>query len=118
VRTNAGTTVKRDEAGNVVVTRYSPTLLRAAADAARGAFVPASAPDKARLVRRVLDGLKTQSRAMATGRNLSPQFQWFVGAAFALLLLDTLLALRTRRRTVAAAAAAGALAACSPRGDA
>jgi Ca-activated chloride channel family protein len=39
---------KRDTDGNVVLTRHNPATLRAAAEAARGTFVPADAPTRRR----------------------------------------------------------------------
>ena len=45
---------KRDEEGNVVVTRYHPEILQAAATAAQGTFIDAAASDKATRVRRAL----------------------------------------------------------------
>ena len=42
---------KRDDEGKVVITRYAPELLEAAAKAAGGTFIPADASDKATRVR-------------------------------------------------------------------
>ncbi|MFL5580783.1 MAG: VWA domain-containing protein [Gemmatimonadaceae bacterium] len=102
---------KRDESGNVVVSRYSPGLLQAAAQAANGTFVPAGETDKAGRVRQALAGLRTQTRSVQTGQDRSPRFQLFVIPALVLLLLDTLLAERRGRRRVLAAAATPAAAA-------
>ncbi|MBA3341045.1 MAG: VWA domain-containing protein, partial [Gemmatimonadaceae bacterium] len=44
-------TQKRDQGGAVVVSRYNPDLLRAAAGAGRGVFVPPTEPDRAASVR-------------------------------------------------------------------
>src|SRR5256885_13801149 len=44
---NRVVTQKRDENGNVVITRYDPQLLKQIADEARGVFVDARTPDKA-----------------------------------------------------------------------
>jgi Ca-activated chloride channel family protein len=102
---------KRDADGTVVVTRYDPATLRAAAAAARGTFVPADAPDKAARVRAALAGLRGRSRTVDAGRDLTPRFQLFLAPALLLLLIDTWLAGRTRRRAsparVAASDAAG-----------
>lgn len=112
---NGATTVKRDDNGQVVVTQYHPEFLRAAADAAQGLFVPAEAANKAETIRAAIQRLKTEAHAVETGRDLTPRFQWFIGPALLLLLLDSLLVLRSRRRlAVAAIAAVGTLAACSP----
>jgi Ca-activated chloride channel family protein len=91
-------TMKRDENGQVVVTRYTPTLLHAAADAADGVFIDAGVPNKAQQIRAVLDRLQTSPRSAHTGSDFAPQFQWFVAPALLLLLLDIFLGLRHRKR--------------------
>src|SRR3954453_14695989 len=45
---NQTVTQKKDENGNVVVTRYDPSLLRSIAAEAKGVFIDARTPDKAR----------------------------------------------------------------------
>jgi Ca-activated chloride channel homolog len=106
IRENGAASVKRDEGGQPVITRYHPELLRAAAEAARGTFIPADANDKAGRVKRALANLRTQQRASVTGETRTPRFQWFLAPAIALLLLDTILSERrgTRRRQPTAAA--------------
>jgi Ca-activated chloride channel homolog len=111
IRENGGTTVKRDEGGQPVITRYNPSMLRAAAEAARGTFIPAEANDKAGRIKSALANLRTQQRASVTGETRTPRFQWFLAPALLLLLLDTLLSERRgtrretrRRRSVTAAA--------------
>lgn len=100
---NGKTALKRDENGQVVVTQYHPEILRAVADSAEGVFVPAGAANKAATVRGAIQRLKTEAHAVQTGRDLSPRFQWFVAPALLLLLLDSLLGLRSRRRLSGAA---------------
>ena len=68
VRENGATTQKKDENGQVVVTRYSPTLLQAAATAANGTFIPAEATDKAARIKSALSKLRTQARTTRTGQ--------------------------------------------------
>jgi len=115
IRENGASTLKKDESGNIVVTKYDPQTLRATAEAGGGVFIPSDAADKASLVRQQIARLKTAAHAVSTGRDLSPRFQWFVVPALLLLLLDAFLALRTRRRGALAAAALGvSLAACGP----
>jgi Ca-activated chloride channel family protein len=106
IRENGATTVKRDEGGQPVITRYHPELLRSAAEAARGTFIPAEANDKSGRVKRALANLRTQQRASVTGETRTPRFQWFLAPAIVLLLLDTLLTERRggRRRAQTAAA--------------
>jgi Ca-activated chloride channel family protein len=107
IREGGGMTVKRDESGQPVVTRYHPELLRAAAEAGRGTFIPADANDKAGRIKHALANLRTQQRASVTGETRTPQFQWFLAPAVLLLLLDTVLAERRGRRRSESVAAAG-----------
>lgn len=111
VRENGATTQKKDENGQVVVTRYSPTLLQAAAVAANGTFIPAEATDKAARIRSALSKLRTQARTTQTGDNLTPRYQWFLLPAILLLWLDTVLGGRHGRRRRNAASAETAVAA-------
>jgi len=83
--------VKRDENGAVVVTRYVPTLLRAAAEAAHGTFIPATATDKPANVRRALAKLRVARRTVEEGDQRTPRFQYFLVPALVLLLIDTIL---------------------------
>jgi Ca-activated chloride channel homolog len=108
VRANGQTTLHRDQAGQVVVTRYVPELLRRAAEVSRGEFVPAEAQDRALAVRAALDRLRAERRTVRSSQFFAPRFQWFLFPALALLVLDALLA--TRRRGAGAAARRGAAA--------
>ncbi|MCW5825032.1 MAG: VWA domain-containing protein [Gemmatimonadaceae bacterium] len=83
-----GADVKRDENGEIVITRYDPTFLSALAKAAEGEFVPADATDKSNRVRRVLAGLETASREEAIRLSRPLRYQWFALVALLLLLLD------------------------------
>ena len=111
VREGNTTVPKRDENGAIVVSRYNPDILKAAADAAEGTFIEAGATDKATRIRRALATLRTQSRATQAGQEQTPRFQLFLIPAFLLVLLDTLLAERRGRRKTLPAAAAPATAA-------
>jgi Ca-activated chloride channel family protein len=84
--------VKRDESGAIVVTRYSPTMLEAAATAGHGTFIPATATDKPANVRRALAKLRVARRSVEQDDQRTPRFQIFLAPALVLLLLDTLLA--------------------------
>ena len=101
---------KKDESGQVVVTRYHPELLQAAAEAAGGTFIPAEATDKAARIRSALSRLRTSTRSTQTGSNLTPRFQWFLLPAVLLLWLDTVLGGRRGRRRRHAASAETSLA--------
>jgi Ca-activated chloride channel family protein len=83
-----GRDVKRDETGDVVQTRYDPTLLEALATAAGGEFIAAEATDKGNRIRRALAGLETASREEALRLSRPAQYHWFAGLALLLLLLD------------------------------
>jgi Ca-activated chloride channel family protein len=108
---------KRDENGDVVVTRYSPETLSAIAEAAHGTFIPAEETDKAAKIHAALRTLRSQQRALERGQARAPRFQFFLVPALLLLLFDTLFAERSmpptpvipRRRGPATAAAAVAV---------
>ena len=87
-------TLKKDETGQIVVTRYSPDFLKAAADAAGGTFIEAGATDKAGLVKSALANLRTQARNTLGGEDRVLRFQWFLFPGLILLLLDTILSER------------------------
>jgi Ca-activated chloride channel family protein len=118
---NGVVTQKRDQNRQVVITRYQPELLRAAAQAAGGAFIEPTVTDRAAAIRQQLGRLRAQSRSLASGNNLAQQFQLFLIPAILLLLLDTFLAARHARRrrmpapamTAAAAAATMLISGCS-----
>jgi Ca-activated chloride channel family protein len=103
--------VKRDENNAIVVTKYVPETLRAAADAAQGTFIDAAETDKATRIRRALQTLRTTARQVESGRSGTPRFQLFLLPALLLVIADTLGNVRRRRVTASAravpAAAAG-----------
>lgn len=98
IRAGNATTFKRDETGQLVITRYQPALLQAAAQAANGTFIDAAQSDKATRVRAALASLRRQQRVAAGGETRTPRFQWFLLPAVLLLMLDTLLGERRGRR--------------------
>ena len=89
--------LKTDENGQVVVSRYSPEHLRAAAEAAGGTFIPAEQTDKAARVLSALRSLRASDVAMQAAAQRTPRFHWFLAPALLLLLLDTWLVERRRR---------------------
>ena len=99
VRDGSAVRQKRDENGNVVVTRYSPELLGAAARAADGWFIPADASDKASRIRASLRSLRTARRAVEARDDHIPRFLWLLVPALGLLFYDTT---RGERRRMAA----------------
>jgi Ca-activated chloride channel family protein len=104
---------KVDDEGNVVVTRYSPTLLEQAATAANGTFIPAEASDKASRIRATLRSLRTARRSIDTREDHVPRFLWLLVPALALLLWDTWRLVAPGRRR-AASPAPGAPASGTP----
>jgi Ca-activated chloride channel family protein len=103
---------KRDEDGNVVVTKYSPVLLEKAAVAAKGTFIPAEASDKASRIRGALRSLRTARRKVDTREDHVPRFLWLLVPALLLVAYDSWLLLRggsRRARGSTAVAAAAAL---------
>ncbi|MGH7649096.1 MAG: VWA domain-containing protein, partial [Gemmatimonadaceae bacterium] len=107
-----GITQKKDQAGHIVITHYTPEMLAAAAQAAHGTFIEASATDKAARIRRALATLRREGRATPTGRERRPRFQLFLIPAILLALADTMLAeRRPGRRPVASGSSARAAAA-------
>lgn len=89
VRDGSSVTVKTDEEGNVVVTRYSPELLEKAATAASGTFIPADASDKATRIRGALRALRTARRSVDTREDHVPRFLWLLVPALLLLVYDS-----------------------------
>lgn len=113
IRAAQGPSVKRDEDGHVVTTRYTPEMLRAAVTAAHGVFIDAAATDKAVRVRAALASLRRQARATESESSHRARFQLFLIPALLLVLLDTMLANRRgRRRRAPAAATVAAAAIC------
>ena len=97
--TTAGTTIpmtdgsslreKRDERGQVVITKYSPELLERAATVSGGTFIPAEASDKATRIRSALRSLRTARRKVESREDRVPRFLWLLVPALLLLLYDT-----------------------------
>ena len=96
VRDGSVTSPKTDDEGNVVITRYSPTLLSQAARAANGTFIPAEASDKASRVRGALRSLRTARRQVDTREDHVPRFLWLLVPALLLLAYDSWRLVRPR----------------------
>jgi Ca-activated chloride channel homolog len=105
VREGNTNTFKRDDNGQIVITRYHPEFLQAAAVAANGTFIDAAQSDKATRVRAALASLRRQQRSATAGETKTPRFQWFLLPAILLLALETLLSERRGRSARVAAAA-------------
>jgi Ca-activated chloride channel homolog len=112
VRSAQGTQAKRDENGQIVITRYTPELLKDAVTAAHGVFIDAAATDKAARIRGALAMLRRQARETESETARRARFQLFLIPALLLVLLDSVLSTRrgrTRRGPAAATATAFAL---------
>lgn len=87
-----GADVKRDDAGEMVITKVDDRLLEAIAVAAGGEHVPSDATDKGNRIRRALGVLEASAQQQLLQANRPLQYQWFVGIALLILLLDALYA--------------------------
>lgn len=80
---------KRDNEGNVVVTKLYPDALKAIAAATKGGYVYGkNTREVSDYVKNALDNMEKtefESKQMAV---YEPQYQWFLGAAFLLLFLE------------------------------
>jgi Ca-activated chloride channel homolog len=110
VRVEGRAALHRDQAGQVVVTRYEPDMLRLAAQSAAGEFIPAESPDRAAAIRTALDRLRAEQRTVRSAEFFALRYQWFLFPALVLLVIDSLLATRALRRRAAAVGSASATA--------
>lgn len=113
---------KRDDEGQIVVTRYSPELLGKAAEAAHGTFIPAEASDKAARIRGALRSLRTARRTVDTREDHVARFLWFVVPALILLAWDSWRLVRRggtgrRRPEIPGIVLAGFLGSCAKAPD-
>lgn len=83
-----GTDVKRDEHGEIVITKYDDTLLRRLADAAGGAFIGAEENDKGTRMRQAISQLEGKRRAEEQRLARPLRYQWFLLPAILLFLFD------------------------------
>ncbi|MCC6242372.1 MAG: VWA domain-containing protein [Gemmatimonadaceae bacterium] len=114
VRDGSVTREKRDEEGKVVITRYDPRALEAAATAAGGTFIASGSSDKASRVRSALRNLRTARREVDAREDHVPRFLWAVVPALLLLMYDTWVMSRRPKRRVAAEQIMGASAHATP----
>lgn len=102
IRVGGMMTQKLDEAGQVVITKYNPALLRDVAAASGGEFIAASETDKGARIHNALARLDAKQREVAEGLSRPLRTTWFLLPALLLLLLDAWLAdggrVRRRRR--------------------
>lgn len=88
IRTGSGIEAKRDEHGDIVITRYSPETLGEIARVADGEFIAARATDKGTRIARALASLEAKRRAAEAGLAMPARYQWVLGLAVLLLLFD------------------------------
>jgi Ca-activated chloride channel family protein len=88
IRMGSGVEAKRDENGDVVITRYSPETLSEIARVADGEFIAASATDKGTRIARALASLEAKRRAAEAGLAMPARYQWLLGLAVLLLFFD------------------------------
>jgi Ca-activated chloride channel family protein len=80
---------KRDAEGQIVITRYDPTLLRDIAGVAHGEFIAAAETDKGARIRQALMRLDQEQRDVAEGLSRPLRLTWFLLPAVLLLLYDS-----------------------------
>jgi Ca-activated chloride channel family protein len=88
LRTTNGVEAKRDENGDIVITRYEPETLAEVARVAEGEFIPAEVSNKGARIARALSTLEAKQRAAAAGLAMPARYQWLLGLAVLLLLFD------------------------------
>lgn len=88
IRTASGVQAKRDENGDIVITRYAAETLAEVARVADGEFIPANVNDKGTRIARALSSLEARRRAAEAGLAMPARYQWLLGLAVLLLLFD------------------------------
>ena len=88
LHTASGVEAKRDENGDIVITRYAPETLAEIARVAEGEFIPADATDKGTRIARALATLEARQRAAEAGLAMPARYQWLLAVAVLLLLFD------------------------------
>jgi Ca-activated chloride channel family protein len=88
IREGGGVASKRDERGQVVITRYEPALLRDVAAAAHGEFIAANETDKGARIRQALARVDARQRDVAEGLSRPLRLTWFLLPALLLLMFD------------------------------
>jgi Ca-activated chloride channel family protein len=94
----------RDDAGKVVQSKLDATRLREIADVTGGFYAPLDAGTVQKLVTNGIGQLEEKEMTASASRRPIERYQWPLGAAVALLILQALVGER-RRRPVAVAAA-------------
>ncbi len=88
LRTASGVQAKRDDNGDIVITRYAAETLAEVARVADGEFIPANVNDKGTRIARALSSLEARRRSAEAGLAMPARYQWLLGLAVLLLLFD------------------------------
>jgi len=88
VAEGASIVAKRDADGQVVITRYDPTLLQAVAEAGGGEFIAATDGDRGGRIAQALSRLDAEQRDIEEGLSRPLRLAWCLVPALLLLLLD------------------------------
>ncbi len=88
MRETGGELAKRDENGQVVITKYDPDLLQRVAEASGGEFVSATEGDRGGRITQALARLDAEQRDVEEGLSRPLRISWFLIPALLLLLLD------------------------------
>ena len=88
VREGGQIVAKRDEDGQIVITKYDPKFLREVAEAGHGEFIAATDGDRGGRLASALGRLDAAQREVEEGLARPLQLAWFLVPAILLLLLD------------------------------
>ncbi|MCF4100708.1 VWA domain-containing protein [Gillisia sp. M10.2A] len=86
---------KKDQSGQTVITRLNETTLKDIADAANGEYIPGNVTSE--VIEKVTDNLQTLDKTEFEAKQFADyqaQYQWFLGIAILLLLIDLFLSER------------------------
>lgn len=90
---------KKDDDGNVVITRLNETLLQQIADAGKGRYLrAANRQDELETLFKDIEGMEKKQLAARVYTEFEDRFQYPLGAAVALLLLEFFVSERRTRR--------------------
>ena len=89
IKEGGGQTYKRDSNGEVVITKLNPELLQQIASNAGGEYLNGDNTQKTvNQINKILDGTEKSQFDTQKFVDFKDQFQWFLGGALLLLLLD------------------------------
>jgi Ca-activated chloride channel family protein len=88
VREGGNTVSKRDSDGQIVITKYDPSLLQEVAEASGGEFIPATVGDRGGRITQALARLDAEQRDVEEGLSRPLRLAWVLFPALLLLLVD------------------------------